>query len=105
MRGPCVKQTVTATIVTTDGRRFVGTNYCENSQVTCPRGGLPSGVGYELCDSVCKQPAHAEVNALHAAGAAAQGARLYLEGHTYVCANCAAVAKAFGVVEIIVGEP
>lgn len=43
MIGPCVKQRVTATIVTAAGLRFAGTNYCRNAQVTCPRAGMPTG--------------------------------------------------------------
>lgn len=101
--GPCVKQTVTATIVTPDGRRFVGTNHCMTPQSTCARGALPTGVGYELCKSVCNQPAHAEVNALAIAGDAARGATLYLEGHYYACEPCKAAASLAGIVEIVIG--
>lgn len=105
MTGPCVKQTVRATVVTPDGRRFVGTNYVNNPQDVCPRASMPTGQGYELCKSVCDQPAHAEVNACNAAGADARGSVLYLEGHYYACDPCAAHAKAAGVVEIIMGAP
>lgn len=105
MNGPCVKQTVTATIIAVDGRRFVGTNHCENPQQICPRAGLATGVGYELCRSVCRQPAHAEVNAVAAAGDAARGAVLYLEGHTYACAPCLSAADRAGITEIIYRAP
>lgn len=105
MIGPCVKQTVTATIVTPDGRRFVGTNFVRNAQPTCPRAGMPTGVGYELCRSVCDQPAHAEVNAIAEAAEHAQGATLYLEGHTYACEPCKAAAEAAGIAEIVIGSP
>lgn len=87
-RYPCAKQVVKATIVTSDGRRFTGTNFILNEQATCPRGTLPSGEGYHLCREVCAQPGHAEVNALAAAGDAAWGSVLYLEGHTRVCDDC-----------------
>jgi deoxycytidylate deaminase len=103
--GPCAKQTVVATIVTPDGRRFVGTNYCENAQQVCPRAGMPTGQGYKLCRDVCRQPAHAEVNALASAGAAAAGATLYLQGHTYACASCLACCESAGIVEVIIGAP
>lgn len=93
LKGPCAKQTVTATIVTPDGRRFVGTNHCNNAQMTCPRAGMPTGVGYELCKSICQQEAHAEVNALRAAGEHARGGTLYLTGHTYACEPCKAAAS------------
>ncbi len=105
MIGPCVKQTVTATIINSDGRRFVGTNHCLNAQAVCPRADLPTGVGYELCRDICQQPAHAEVNAIMEAGAAAQGATLYLEGHTYACEPCRTACAEAGIHEIIVGAP
>ncbi len=101
----CAKQTVTATIITPDGRHFVGTNFARNPQVACPRGDMPTGVGYELCQSVCRQGAHAEVNAIAAARAAAVGAKLYLEGHSYACAPCQAACAAAGIAQIIIGGP
>jgi hypothetical protein len=47
MRGPCVKQRVVATIITPDGRRFVGENECDIPGGACPRVelGLPTGAG------------------------------------------------------------
>ena len=56
--GPCVKQQVRAYVVTRYGDIFVGTNHCVAPQQTCPRADMPTGVGYELCRSVCQQPAH-----------------------------------------------
>jgi len=103
--GPCAKQTTRATIVALDGSRYVGENDCLTPQATCPRGDMPSGVGYELCASICHQTGHAEVNAVRAAGSAAEGAILYLEGHTYACGNCKAVAAAAGIREIVVAPP
>lgn len=101
----CAKQTVTATIIAADGRRFVGTNYALAPQPSCPRGDMPSGQGYELCVSVCQQKAHAEVNAIAEAGDQARGAVLYLEGHSYVCAACTAACAAAGIAEFIVAVP
>ncbi|CAE6839498.1 hypothetical protein [Paraburkholderia nemoris] len=103
--GPCVKQTVIATVIALDGERFVATNHCMNPQTSCPRAGMRTGAGYELCKSVCQQPAHAEVNAVAFAGEAAQGATLYLEGHTYACESCKSAARAAGVLEIVIGAP
>jgi deoxycytidylate deaminase len=103
--GPCAKQTVTATIVTIDGQRFVGTNHCLSAQEVCPRAHLPTGVGYEMCRNVCRQPAHAEVNALAAARDAARGATLYLEGHTYACDDCLTACDGFGIAKVIIGAP
>jgi deoxycytidylate deaminase len=101
----CAKQVVTATIIAGDGRRFVGTNFALAPQPTCPRGDMPSGQGYELCNSICRQTAHAEVNAIAAAADAARGAVLYLEGHSYACAACTAACAAAGIDEIIVASP
>lgn len=104
MNGPCAKQTTRATIIAPDGRRFVGTNDCRNPQPTCPRAGMPTGVGYELCQSVCQQTGHAEANACRAADGQAHGGALYLEGHYYACEPCKTAAKEAGV-EIVIGPP
>ena len=101
--GPCVKQTVTATIVAANGDRFIATNHCMNPQKKCPRGDMPTGVGYELCKSICQQTAHAEVNAVSFAGEAARGATLYLEGHTYACESCKTSVRSAGIERLIVG--
>ena len=101
----CAKMTLKATIVALDGSRHVGTNYVNNPQKTCPRADMPTGVGYELCKSICDQPAHAEVNACLAAGEKARGGTLYLEGHYYACDDCKRVCAEHGVVEIVVGPP
>ena len=85
MIGPCVKATVKCTIVSQDGQIFVGTNYCNNAQSTCPRS---VGEGYEKCKSVCNQDGHAEAVAVQLAGTAAIGAIAYLTGHTYACRDC-----------------
>ncbi len=102
--GPCVKQTVTATLVAADGRRFVATNHCENPQAVCPRAGMKTGEGYHLCREVCRQPAHAEVNVLALAGEAARGGTLYLEGHTYACRPCMDACLRAGAV-LLIGKP
>ena len=101
----CAKQLVTATVVALDGRRFVGANACAKPQVVCPRAGMPTGEGYELCTSVCEQQGHAEVQALRAAGPAAVGATMYLHGHTYACDHCVAACRAAGVVGLVIGPP
>jgi deoxycytidylate deaminase len=100
----CAKLTTTATIIAPNGERFVGTNWVRNPQKVCPRADMPTGVGYELCQSVCDQSAHAEVNACLAAGEKARGGKLYLEGHYYACDNCKRVAVEHGV-EIIIASP
>jgi deoxycytidylate deaminase len=102
MLGPCAKQIVKARIVALDGSEYLGENNCLNAQSVCPRGDLPSGQGYELCQSICQQTGHAEVNAIKAAGIAANGATLFLSGHTYACSSCKSAADAAGIVEIII---
>ena len=101
----CVKQTVTATIIAADGTRFVGTNNCRRPQPTCPRAGMPTGKGYQLCIDVCQQVGHAEVVALRKAGDKARGAWLFIEGHTYMCDPCGEAATAAGIKAVILGPP
>jgi hypothetical protein len=55
--GPCAKQTVTCAIVTPAGEHFIGENWCDTPQETCPR---VDGEGYEKCTTVCDQVGHAE---------------------------------------------
>lgn len=103
MIGPCAKTLVTCTIVTPDGERFVGTNYCRNAQPACPR---LLGEGYEKCRSICDQVGHAEIVALSLAGKKAKGARAYLQGHTYACQICQEALFEAGVISLSVGiEP
>lgn len=103
--GPCLKQTVTATVVSEKGTHFVATNGIAHPPGTCPRAGMASGEGYALCRDVCGQDAHAEVRALRLAGKRAAGGRLYVEGHTYACADCLGAARAAGIVEVVIGPP
>ncbi len=101
----CAKQPVLATIVTPSGARFTGANDCASPQPTCPRGDLPTGQGYELCISICRQTGHAEVNACRAAGRHARGGTLYLEGHSYACEPCRKVCADHGIADIVIGAP
>lgn len=105
--GPCAKQVVTATIITSDGERFVGTNHCKTPQKTCPRDelGMVSGEGYHLCKEICNQGAHAEVNAISNAGNKAAGSVIYLEGHTYLCDNCKEAVESAGIKEAHIQSP
>lgn len=100
--GPCAKTTVTCTLVHPDGRRFVGTNYCEDSQPVCPR---EPGEDYRKCSSICRQAGHAEIVALRLAGDAARGTRAYVEGHTYACQNCQEALFRAGVASLTIGAP
>jgi deoxycytidylate deaminase len=101
----CAKQRVIATIITPGGERIVGENSCRTPQPVCPRAGMATGVGYELCRSICDQTGHAEAVALDLAGGRAQGATLYIEGHTYACDDCLRAAEAAGIVAVVIGAP
>lgn len=81
----CAKVVVTCTLIATDGERFVGRNDCANPQPTCPR--LP-GEDYAKCVNICRQAGHAEEVAVKLAGAKADGATAYVEGHHRICENC-----------------
>lgn len=101
--GPCRKQEVTATLLGSNGDVYIATNHCDTPQSVCPRAGMPTGVGYELCKSVCNQRAHAEVNVIALAGEAAKGSTITLTGHYYACESCKAAAAAAGVEKIVIG--
>ena len=49
----CAKQVVGAFAIV-DNVLYVGTNECLNPQKVCPREGMKTGEGYELCRDVCK---------------------------------------------------
>jgi len=80
----CAKAEVHAYLLGTDGVIYHGTNWCATPQQTCPRA---QGEGYEKCHSICGISAHAEVNAIRAAGDAARGAIIVVDYH-YVCDSC-----------------
>lgn len=103
--GPCAKQVVTAVLVTPDEQMFYGENDCANPQVSCPRVGMATGEGYAMCSTICKQHAHAEINAINTArraNAKLPGSKLYLRGHTYACETCKTAMKNAGVELILV---
>ncbi len=89
-QGGCVKQDVLATLVCKNGDVIVGTNRCLSPQPVCPRDklGMKTGEGYHLCQDVCHQVSHAEVDAITLAGDRAKGGIIYLDGHSYACNNC-----------------
>jgi deoxycytidylate deaminase len=103
--GPCAKQVVTATLKSAKGNHYVATNDCMTPQPTCARDGMATGEGYELCASVCQQTGHAEANAIKLAGKFAKGGTLYVDGHSYACESCKAIAREAGVVAIVIGKP
>lgn len=89
---PCLKSAVYVLLVTVDGQKFYGMNHITTvGLIECPRKDFPTGQGYELCKSVCKQQAHAEVNVIHNALLAhvdVRDATMYLTGHYYCCEDC-----------------
>jgi deoxycytidylate deaminase len=95
----CAKRTVIAVIVK-DEDYVLGSNWCENPQIECPRKNMPTGVGYELCKEICGQQNHAEVDACINAGEFANGADLYLFGHDYCCKDCKKVMVKYGIKNI-----
>lgn len=98
---PCAKQTTVAVIISGD-RHWIGSNYCDTPMRECPRKDMPTGVGYELCKSICNQQNHAEVDACIKAGSEARGGTLYLGGHYYVCENCKRIAEEHGIKQIVI---
>lgn len=80
----CAKVEVHAYLVTPHGKVYHGTNWCANPQRSCPRS---PGEGYDKCHSICGISAHAEVNAIAAAGSDAPGSIIVVDYH-YVCDAC-----------------
>jgi deoxycytidylate deaminase len=81
----------------------IGTNEIHNNQITeCPRKGMKSGEGYDLCKTACQQGHHAEVDACLKAGEEAEGATLYLIGHTYCCDSCKQVMEDHGIKRVVI---
>lgn len=102
MRGPCAKRQVVCVIVAINGDRFRGENDCANPQTVCPR---LAGEGYEKCQSICQQAAHAEAGAVKAAGAAARGGHATLSGHYWMCEPCGAALQGAGVASLTIVYP
>lgn len=89
----CAKVRVEAILIGRSGKWYEGENHCTSPQASCPR--LP-GEGYEKCKSVCQQDAHAEVEAIRAAGDDACGGLMYVNYH-YCCPDCTRACDAAGV--------
>lgn len=100
----CAKAFVKATIVCDDGQNFVGTNDVRNPQRVCPRGADSERDSYELCKILCRQPGHAETEALRLAGPWAVGATIFVE-HWRVCDACAKALERAGVAKVVLGPP
>lgn len=100
----CAKADVVATLVAVNGKRYESSNFILSPKVVCPRGDMPSGVGYALCKSECMQVGHAEENVIYAAKRDTIGSTIYVR-HSWICDNCQRLARDAGVKEIIIGEP
>jgi len=96
-------------ILVKDGKPIsIGSNYHEN----CPREGMRTGEGYELCIR-CQKEHHAEVQCLSqilrnmdsdSALAYLIGAEMHLYGHSYACLDCAKLCADYRVEIIITGK-
>lgn len=96
----CAKKRVFCTIIAQDGTKFMGENYCDNAQPSCPR--LPNE-GYEKCKSICQQFGHAEEVALHnARNHDLMDGIAVVTGIDYVCRSCAKKLSAAGIRSIVI---
>jgi deoxycytidylate deaminase len=98
----CKKLTTVAIIMKDNQLISIGTNEIHAVIDVCPRKDMPTGVGYELCKSICHQEYHAEVDACIKAGDKANGGTLYLIGHTYCCDNCKKVMNEYGIKNVVI---
>lgn len=92
-------------ILVKDGKPIsIGSNYHEN----CPREGMATGEGYELCLQ-CSPTQHAERRCIRTASMAHLesnffGAKMYIYGHSYACASCLEWCSDRGIEIIITGK-
>ena len=100
--GPCAKRKVVCILVTVNGEWIKGENDCANPQPVCPR---EEGEDYTKCQTICRQGAHAEVDAVRRAGDKAIGAKAYLINHTYACRDCQETLFKAGVSSLSLGPP
>jgi len=100
-KGRCAKREVIG-MIRNGNACWVGSNWCESPQEVCPRS---DGEGYDKCQSVCKQHAHAEIDALERAGDKSNGAYFYLIGHDHICEQCLVALCDAGIKRIwIIGD-
>jgi len=88
----CLKQPVYVLLLTAKFKHFYGMNHINISDLAeCPRKDFPTGQGYELCQNICHQGAHAEMNAINnalEAGVNLHGSKVFIVGHDYCCEPC-----------------
>ena len=83
----CAKKVVTAVLSTSDGRQYTGTNSCDHPVIDCPR---IKGEGYAKCKYICRQPCHAEIDAMRQAylnGSPLKRGKMIVSHHR-VCDDC-----------------
>lgn len=97
----CALREVVAVIIK-GSKYWVGSNWCEEPQRLCPR--CFDNVDYTLCKSLCRQPNHAEVDALNKANKNANGANLYLLGHYYCCDSCHEKMSKAGIKNVFINQ-
>lgn len=90
---PCLGRIVKADLVTPEGVVIRGENRIYSRVPVCPRKltGQSGGKGYWMCRSICRQPFHAETDALHKAkmlNIDTRDAIMYVKGHYRCCDNC-----------------
>jgi len=102
LNNKCAKITVFAKLLLISGEVFEGFNSCACPQKECPR---DEDDGYEKCKKICKQTAHAEVNAINAAinqDLDVVGSTLIVYKHTNICNDCHNYANNAGVGNVII---
>jgi deoxycytidylate deaminase len=96
----CAKAVVTARLLCRqdrtghDSKYYIGNNSCRNPQDFCPR---EPGEGYLKCLSICRQPMHAEIDAIWQAqedGAEPRGGHMVIF-HDRCCENCQKILEQY----------
>jgi deoxycytidylate deaminase len=102
----CKKQTTYAVIYKDGELIATGSNEIHADIKECPREmqNMKSDEGYHLCKEVCRQKYHAEVDACLKAGKRANGATLYLLGHTCCCDDCIKVMNEHGIAKVVIAD-
>jgi deoxycytidylate deaminase len=99
----CVKQSVEAMLVLSNGIKIYGSNAQETHKEICPRVELDIA-DYKPCDSMCNQVNHAERDAIMKAfklGYDLKDSTMYLTGHWVCCDECRLVMAKNGIKEAI----
>jgi tRNA(Arg) A34 adenosine deaminase TadA len=89
----CAKKRVLCILITEGNELFIGENWCNNPQPICPRA---AGEDYSKCQTICRQPEHAEIAALRKAGNKAKGSTVLIT-HNRICKDCAEALNQAGV--------